>query len=88
MDEALFQDVAHVDDLPLLGDTHVALGTLFSCVARRPFYFTRTILFFSSFQSFLVGFDEKVMQVCGDIMGLGSWESFKGPLRSVELDYQ
>ncbi len=25
---------------------------------------------------FLVGFDKKVMQVCGNIMGLGAWESF------------
>jgi hypothetical protein len=31
-DEALFQDMAHVDDLPLLGDTHVALGIFCSCV--------------------------------------------------------
>ncbi len=27
-----------------------------------------------------MGFDKKIMQVCGDIMGLGSWESFQGPL--------
>jgi hypothetical protein len=40
LDEALFQDVAHIDDLPSLGDAHVALGILSSCVARRPFYFT------------------------------------------------
>jgi len=30
--------------------------------------------------SFLVSFDGKIMQVCGDIMGLRSWESFQGPL--------
>jgi hypothetical protein len=25
-------------------------------------------------------FDRKIMQVCGDIVGLGAWESFQGPL--------
>jgi hypothetical protein len=34
--EVLFQDVTHINDL-LLGDTQVALGILFSCVARQPF---------------------------------------------------
>jgi hypothetical protein len=32
LDGALFQDVAHIDDLPFLVDTHVALGILSSCV--------------------------------------------------------
>jgi hypothetical protein len=32
LDEVLSQDMVHVDDLPLLGDTHVALGIFFSCV--------------------------------------------------------
>jgi hypothetical protein len=34
LDEALFHDVVHIDDLPLLGDAHVALGILPSCVAH------------------------------------------------------
>jgi hypothetical protein len=40
LDEILFQDVVHIDDLPFLGDTHVILGILSSCVVRRPSYFT------------------------------------------------
>jgi len=34
LDEVLFQDVAHIDDLPFLGDAQVALGILSSCVAH------------------------------------------------------
>ncbi len=29
---------------------------------------------------FFVDFDRKIMQICGDIMGPRSWESFQGPL--------
>jgi len=79
LDEALSQDMAHINDLSFLGDVWVALGILSSCLIRRPYYFTRTILPFS-FLSFLVGFDKEVMQVCGDIMGPRSWESFQGSL--------
>jgi hypothetical protein len=32
LDEALYQNVAHVNNLPLLGNTLVALGILPSCV--------------------------------------------------------
>ncbi len=34
LDEILSQDVAHINDLLLLGNAQVALGILFSCVAR------------------------------------------------------
>ncbi len=33
LDEALFQDMTHINDLLLLGDIQVALGILSSCVA-------------------------------------------------------
>jgi hypothetical protein len=33
LDEILFQDVAHINDFPLLGDAQVALDILSSCVA-------------------------------------------------------
>jgi hypothetical protein len=79
LDEALSQDVVHIDDLSFLGDAWVALCILSSCFIRRPYYLTRTILPFS-FLSFLVGFDKKIMQVCGDIMGPRSWKSFQGSL--------
>jgi hypothetical protein len=69
LDEALFQDLAHIDDLLFLGDAHVALGILSSYVNRRPFYLTWIIPLSFSFFCFLVGFNKKVMQVCGDIMG-------------------
>jgi len=32
LDEVLFQDVVHMDNLPLLGNAQVALGILSSCV--------------------------------------------------------
>jgi hypothetical protein len=74
LDEVLSQDVVHIDDLLLLRDAWVALRILSSCVAHQPFYFIQTI-FLCSFLSFLAGFDKKILHVCGDIMGCGSWES-------------
>jgi hypothetical protein len=32
LNEALFQDMAHIDDLFFMGDAQVALGILSSCV--------------------------------------------------------
>jgi hypothetical protein len=79
LDEALSQDVMHIDNFPFLGDAHVDLGILSSCVTYRPSYFTWTILLSFSFLSLLVGFDKRVMQVCGDIMGPGFGSLFKAP---------
>jgi len=70
LDEVSFLDLAHINDLYLLRDTHVALGIMFSCVTHRPSYFTRIML-----PSFSANFNNKIMYVCGDIMGLRSWES-------------
>jgi len=75
LDEVLFQDVAHINDLFLLGDVQVALGILSSYAVRWPFYLTQ-IIPPSSFLFLLVCFDKRVMQVCGDIMGTRSWKSF------------
>jgi hypothetical protein len=36
LDELLSQNVMHTDDLLFLGNVQVALGILFSCVARQP----------------------------------------------------
>ncbi len=69
LDEGLFQNVVHINYFPLLENAQVILGILSSCVVRQPFYFTWTILLSFSL-SFLVGFDERVMKVCGDMMGL------------------
>jgi hypothetical protein len=74
LDAALFQDVTHIDDLPLLGDAQVVLGILFSCVICQPSYLIWTIFLPSFFLSLLVGFEGIFMKVCGDIMGLRSWE--------------
>jgi hypothetical protein len=82
LDETLSQNVVHIDDFPLLGDAQVALGILSSCITRQPFYFTWTIPF-SFVLSFLTGFNKKVMQLCGDIMGPGSWEFFSRPLNKA-----
>jgi hypothetical protein len=80
LDKVLSQDVAHIDDFPLLKNTQVALGILSSCVIHQPFNLTQTIPPPSSFPSLLVSFNKKVMQICGDIMGPGSWELIKGLL--------
>ncbi len=40
LDDVLFQDVAHIDDFPLLGDAQVALGILASSVTYLPLYLT------------------------------------------------
>jgi hypothetical protein len=79
LNEVLFQDVAHINDLPLLGNAQVVLGILSSCVTRQPSYLTRTVSP-SSFMFLLASFDTKNMQIYGDIMGPKSWESFHGPL--------
>jgi hypothetical protein len=53
--------------------------TMSSCVAHQPSYFT-WIVPPSVFLSLLAGFERKVMQICGDIEGIGLWESFQGLL--------
>jgi hypothetical protein len=70
----------HIDDFPYLGDAQFALGILFSCVIHRPSYRTWTVPTYSSFVSLLAGFNKKIMQICEDIMGSRSWESFQGLL--------
>ncbi len=81
--EVLSQDMAQIDDLFLLGDIHVVLDIMSSCVVCRPFYFTWTILHFSSFLSILASFNRRIMYVCGDIIGLRSWEFNLGPFNKV-----
>jgi hypothetical protein len=85
LDEALSQDVVHIDDLPFLGNIQNVLGVLSSCVVHGPSYLTKIIPLSYSFLSLLASFNERSMEVCGDIMGLGSWESFQGPL--ARFDY-
>jgi hypothetical protein len=85
LDEALSQDVTHIDDLLLLGDTHVTLGILYSCVTYQPSYLTQIIPPSSPCLSLLASFDRKVMKVCGDIIGPRSWESFQCPLMKHQI---
>jgi hypothetical protein len=59
LDEVLFQGVVHINDLPLLGDAHVALDILFSCVIRQPSFFIQIVL--PSFLCFLASFDKSVL---------------------------
>jgi hypothetical protein len=49
LDEALFQNVVHIDDLPFLGNIQNVLGVLSSCVVHGPSYLTKTIPLYSSF---------------------------------------
>ncbi len=60
LNEVLFQDSAHINDLSFLGDTQVTLGILSSYVVQSTFLFhTDNISFFLLF--FLSGFNKKVM---------------------------
>ncbi len=79
LNEVLSQNMAHINDLPLLGDTHVVLGILSLCVVHRPSYVTQIVPPFS-LMFFLASFDKKVMQVCGDNMGPRLWEYFQSLL--------
>jgi hypothetical protein len=74
LDEVLFQDVTHINDFLLLGDTHVAVGIMSSSIACQPFYFIWTIFPSFSFLFFFASFNRKIIYVYGDIMGLRSWE--------------
>jgi hypothetical protein len=56
------------------------LGILFSCVSCQPSYLIWTVPPSSFFMFLLAGFDSRIMQVCGDIMGPESWESLQGLL--------
>ncbi len=49
--ESLFQDMADINYLPILGNTQVPLGSLSSCFIHR----------FSFFLSFLVSFDKRIL---------------------------
>jgi len=49
------------------------------------FYLIQTILPSYSFLYFLAGFNRKVMKVCGDIMGLRSWEFIQGLLMGCHV---
>jgi hypothetical protein len=40
LNEVFSQDLAHINDLPFLGDEQVTLGILSPCVACWPSYFT------------------------------------------------
>ncbi len=37
-------------------------------------------IYIFNFLYLLVGFDKIVLQICGNNMGLGSWESIQGPI--------
>jgi hypothetical protein len=74
--KSLSQDVAHINNLPFLGNAQNVLGILSSCIVHQPFYFTQTMPLSSSFLFLLASFNKRGMLVCGDIMGLGSWEFF------------
>ncbi len=47
--EALFQDVVHINDFLLLGNAHVMLGILSSCVTCQPSYVTYKFFYFIFF---------------------------------------
>ncbi len=73
--------MAHINVLPILRDTHVALGILSSCVICQPSYLAQMIPPLSSFLSLLVGFDRSYVGMWGHygskIVRIFSWP---GPL--------
>jgi hypothetical protein len=80
LDETLSQDMVHIDNF-LFWAVQTLHWAFFSHVSFVDiFYLTQTIPPFSSFLSFLVNFNKKLMQVCEDIMSPRSWESIQGLL--------
>jgi hypothetical protein len=59
----------------LLEDAHVVLGICFHVSFIDLLISLGQLFIYFSFLFILVSFDNKVMQVCGDIMGPRSWES-------------
>jgi hypothetical protein len=56
LNEALSQDVMHINDLPFLGHTHVVLGILSLCVAHQSSYLTQILPFLFFLQVIFEGF--------------------------------
>jgi hypothetical protein len=74
LDEVLSQNMVHIDDIFLLR-MHKLHWAFCPHVSLVDFLisFEQYIFFFPSYL-FLVGFDKRVMPICKNIMGLGSWE--------------
>jgi hypothetical protein len=81
LDEVLFQDVVHINDLFLLGDTKVALGILSSLVIRQPSYLTWTILI--SIMSFFGEFQQENYASLWEHYGSKVMGIYSGPLSEV-----
>jgi hypothetical protein len=52
LDEALLQDMVHINNLPFLGGAQVTLGISFSCVVCQLFFHSNNTFFF--FLSYLL----------------------------------
>jgi hypothetical protein len=79
LDEILFHDVAHINDL-FLGDTQIALGILSSCVIHQSSYFIQiqTIPLFSYFFWWVP--IKKLCKYVGTLWVQGDGSFIQGPL--------
>jgi hypothetical protein len=69
----------HISMIFLVWETHRLHWSFWFHVLLVDFFFTQ-IFFPFFFLSILRSFHRKVQQICGDIMGPGSWESIQRPL--------
>jgi hypothetical protein len=59
--ESLFQNMVHIDDFLLLGNTQVVLGILSSCLVYQLFFSHLNNSFFKKKKSLLVSFNSKIL---------------------------
>jgi hypothetical protein len=55
------------------------------CNSSTFLFHTNNIYIYIYFTFFFTSFDKRVMQVCENIMGLESWESFQRPLMRCQI---
>jgi len=69
-----------VDLFPIMGDVQMAFGILTHCFVQCPLYFLQCTPLSSTFIKSFISFDSSLLQMFERLLGLGSFNSPKGPL--------
>ncbi len=83
--KTLQRDVQHVDLLPRMGDVWVAFGILTRCFVQHSSYFLGCTPPSSTFIKFFIYFDSSLHKVFRCFLGLGFFDSPKGPLAFKQI---
>ncbi len=78
--DAMLKNIQHVDLLPIMGDIQMAFGILTHCFVQCPSYFLQCTPSSSTFIKYFISFDSSLLQMFERLLGLGSFNSPKGPL--------